>query len=260
MENMSVAIQVYSVRQEAEADFKGTMHQLKEMGYDGVELAGMYGLKAEEIREILDQNELTAISAHVSIEAFIEDMEGTIRDYERIGCSYIGIPMLTSQRLYGGEAYQETLTLIREISENLAKKRITLLYHNHDFEFMKTDKGSYILDELFDAFDPAALATELDTCWVKVAGEDPAAYIKKYCGRCPVVHVKDFKKEEEVELLALGEGEQDVKAIAQAAGVCGTKWLVIEQDDHPYGSPMENMAKSVSYLKNILTQYEREGK
>lgn len=254
MENMSVAIQVYSVREEAEADFKGTMRRIKEMGYDGVELAGMYGMKAEEIREILDENELAAISAHVPIDAFISDMEGTVRDYELIGCSYIGIPMLTSERLYGGEGYPETLKLIREISENLADKGITLLYHNHDFEFVKTDKGSYILDELFEAFKPAELATEIDTCWVKVAGEDPVAYIRKYSSRCPVVHVKDFKKAEEVELLALGEGEQDVKAIAQAAGECGTRWLVVEQDHHPYGMPMENMAKSVSYLKNILQQ------
>ena len=44
MKTLPVAVQVYSVRDDAERDFKGTMQKLKEMGYDGVELAGLYGL------------------------------------------------------------------------------------------------------------------------------------------------------------------------------------------------------------------------
>ena len=33
---------------------------------------------------------------------------------------------------------------------------------------------------------------EIDTCWVKYAGEDPSAYVRKYAGRCPVIHLKDY--------------------------------------------------------------------
>ena len=40
---LPVAAQVYSVREQAEADFGGTMQQLADMGYDGVELAGYTG-------------------------------------------------------------------------------------------------------------------------------------------------------------------------------------------------------------------------
>ena len=36
MEKMPIAAQVYSVREEAGADFAGTMKQLKALGYDGV--------------------------------------------------------------------------------------------------------------------------------------------------------------------------------------------------------------------------------
>ena len=45
---LPVAAQVYSVREQAEADFGGTMQQLADMGYDGVELAGLYGKSAGE--------------------------------------------------------------------------------------------------------------------------------------------------------------------------------------------------------------------
>jgi len=35
-----IALQLYSVRNELQKDFPGTLAQVKEMGYDGVELAG----------------------------------------------------------------------------------------------------------------------------------------------------------------------------------------------------------------------------
>ena len=36
MKTLPVAVQVYSVRDDAERDFKGTMQKIKDMGYDGV--------------------------------------------------------------------------------------------------------------------------------------------------------------------------------------------------------------------------------
>ena len=44
MKQIPVAVQLYSVRDEAEKDFAGTVKKIAEMGYDGVELAGLYGL------------------------------------------------------------------------------------------------------------------------------------------------------------------------------------------------------------------------
>jgi sugar phosphate isomerase/epimerase len=55
MKERLIALQVYSVRDAAEADFAGTMRQVKEMGYDGVELAGTYGMTAVEAKKILDE-------------------------------------------------------------------------------------------------------------------------------------------------------------------------------------------------------------
>ena len=43
---LPIAIQVYSVREDAERDFTGTMKQIKYAGYEGVELAGLYGISA----------------------------------------------------------------------------------------------------------------------------------------------------------------------------------------------------------------------
>ena len=106
---LPIAVQVYSVREEAERDFAGTMKKLGEMGYDGVELAGLYGKSAEEIRNSIKAAGLTAISAHVSYDELAGDLEKTLQDYETIGCRYIVIPWLGEDRRFGAALYEETI-------------------------------------------------------------------------------------------------------------------------------------------------------
>ena len=43
MKDFPVALQLYSVREDMEADFAGTLQKVKEIGYDGVEFAGLFG-------------------------------------------------------------------------------------------------------------------------------------------------------------------------------------------------------------------------
>lgn len=68
---------------------------------------------------------------------------------------------------------------------------MTLLYHNHDFEFEKIN-GKYALDILYKEVPADLLETEMDTCWGNVDGEYPPPYIRKYRGRAPVVHLKEL--------------------------------------------------------------------
>ena len=48
---MKTALQLYSVRDEVEKDFEGTLKAVSEFGYDGVEFAGLYG-KTPEAGEV----------------------------------------------------------------------------------------------------------------------------------------------------------------------------------------------------------------
>ena len=235
MMKLPIAAQVYSVREQAAADFDAAMGELARMGYDGVELAGLYGKSPEEILEILDRRGLKAVSAHVPFDEFVKDLEGTVEAYRKIGCQYVAVPYLGGERWYGGSGYQETLSFLAVIAEKCKAAGMQLLYHNHAHEFARTE----------------ALATELDLCWVKVGGADPAEYLHRYSGRCPLVHMKDFVRDGEVTLVALGDGELDVGAAAAQAAESGAKWLVVEQDDHHFGSPMENMKKSIDCLKKL---------
>ncbi len=272
MKNLPVAVQLYSIREAAEKDFIGTLRQIKAMGYDGVELAGLYDLDPHAVRSILDELGLKAISAHVPFADLKADPAGVLEVYRILGCPYVAIPYLVEHDRPGGEHYSETLKSIEIIGQAAQIKGIQLLYHNHDFEFAILEDGSYGLDDLYRRIPASLLQTELDTCWVKISGLDPAAYLRQYTGRSPVVHLKDFFKEGQVnnlfELLGLtlekqketggifefrplGQGLQDIPALLKAALDAGSQWVVVEQDLSNGRTPLEAVRMSREYLKSL---------
>lgn len=267
---LPVALQLYSVRGDMEKDMPGTLRSVKEMGYDGVEFAGLFGHAPADIRAMLDEIGLMAISAHVPFVEMMANPHKVFTDYKIIGCEYVAIPYLGEASRPGGSEFEATLENIRFLGKIAGEHGITLLYHNHDFEFIKLD-GVYGLDVMYSAVPADLLKTQLDTCWVNVGGEDPAAYIRKYSGRTPVVHLKDFYGERSADMYELigiekkaptrpagfeyrpiGYGVQDFPAILSAVLDAGAAWVVVEQDNPSLGkTPMECAAMSRAELKKL---------
>ena len=273
---MKLGLQLYSVRENLEKDFLGTLKKVREMGYEGGELSGIYGNSAKDVKAMFEEADLIPISAHVSYQDLMVDIEETVKTYYEIGCKYIAIPYLPEDLRYGTEKYPEVVANIKKIGEVCNKYGIELLYHNHDFEFAKTENGEYALDELYNEISADLLKTEIDTCWVNVGGEEPAKYIEKYSGRAPVVHLKDFymsgkgKPAKLYQLIGIDDGAQDAEeeeafgfrpcgygvqnfpAILEACKKAGTSWVVVEQDQPSLGkTPVECAQMSIDYIKDI---------
>ncbi len=265
-----VAVQVFSVRGDAKNNLFATLKKIKAMGYDGVEFAGLYDHTPEEVKSMCEDIGLVPISAHVPYLDMIADPEKVLGMYATIGCKYVAVPYLTPEYRPGTDAFPEVIKNIDMLGEVAKKLGMQLLYHNHDFEFARIG-GKYALDILYDEIPADKLQTELDTCWVNVGGENPAEYLRKYSGRAPVLHLKDFvgertenmyeligidskapERPEGFELRPLGKGVQDFPAILEAAKEAGTKWLVIEQDKPSLDmTALESIKVGLDYLKTI---------
>lgn len=267
-----VAIQLYSVRNEAEKDFCSTVKALKQMGYDGVELAGLYGKEPKELGEILEQVGLCPVSAHVPFAEMRADIKKVLSDYKAVGVRHIAVPYLVeSDRPESGD-FDKTVEDISRFAAMAKEQGITLSYHNHDFEFVVTKSGEYALDFMYRVIPQELLCAELDTCWIKVAGEDPVAYLKKYASRSPLLHLKDYagkksgkmygliglKQDQDTgaagdfEFRPLGQGVQEMGSIVKAAEDCGVEWIIYEQDEPTKGmTSMECADVSRKWLKNI---------
>lgn len=266
-----IAIQLYSVRDDVAANMYGALKKIKELGYDGVEFAGLYEHKPAEIREMCADIGLTPISAHVAYLEMMADPDGVIGAYAEIGCKFIAVPYLNSDLRPGTEKFPEVLENIRMLGGVCKKYGITLQYHNHDFEFCKLD-GKYGLDVMYETIPADLLQTQLDLCWVNVGGEDPAEYLLKYKDRAPTVHFKDFageKSENMYELIGIkntaapkrpanfeyrpnGYGNQNFPKILESVRKTNAGWIIVEQDNPSMGlTPLECAKKSIDYLKSI---------
>ena len=271
---LPIGIQVYNLRDLLEntpENFRSVMQQVKDLGYEGVELAGTYGLSPEEIRDTLREVGLVPVSAHVPFDEMEADIEKVVRDYKTIGCKYIAVPYLPEELRPGTEKYAYVLDSIRKFADYSTAHGLPMLYHNHDFEFYKMPDGEYAFDYMYRTIPQEILGVEPDTCWIKVAGEDPAQYLRKYADRCHVIHIKDFYKEgktarmykllgvEEEETAAaddgvfefrpLGEGMQNWEEILAAAEETAAEWLIVEQDEHNGIGAIEAARRSMEYLK-----------
>ena len=74
MAKFKIGLQLYSVREDMQKDFEGTLKKVKEMGYDGVEFAGLYGKTAAEVKAICKEVGLVPISAHIPFVDMIKNL------------------------------------------------------------------------------------------------------------------------------------------------------------------------------------------
>lgn len=270
MYDFPIALQLYSVRDDMAADFEGTLKKVKDLGYDGVEFAGLFGKSAAEIKKMCDEIGVVPISAHVPFVDLINDPD-LMKTYSEIGCQYVVIPYLTEEYRPGAEKFREVIDGAKMLGLKAKELGMKLCYHNHDFEFVKIN-GEYALDILYKEVPADLLSPQLDICWVNIGGENPSEYIRKYNGRIEIVHLKDFvgslsenmyaligidddKKKEasgSFEFRPVGYGLQNFPEILNASKDVGAKWVVVEQDAPSMGkTPLECAEMSINYLKKL---------
>lgn len=277
MRKMKVGIQLYGLRNSMAEDFEGTLRAVRDLGYEYVEFAGYFGHTGAEIREILDRLGLKCVSVHQSLDFFEEDPEGKIAFLKEFGVKYNVIPWYGKEKLAGTPGWDETLAKFRSAADFFRDHGMMLGYHNHDFEFA-TYEGKYLHDYIFEGVSADRIIPEIDTCWVKYAGLDPAEKIRQFCGRVPIVHLKDFtctklgggpvyalidasgeskggasREETGFEFRPVGMGMNDFASILAACDECGTEIVIVEQDA-TYGGMSEIEAARLSreYLKDTF--------
>ena len=267
---MKIGLQLYSVREALKENLPETLKAVKNMGYDYVELAGgRYGLTGVEMRKAMENAELTCISVHSSPSLFLEDREDVLSYMKALGATYSVIPVPAGRQEAFTEHWDETVSLFGEMGRFFADADCRLLYHNHDFEFIPFE-GDVLIHRILRELSSVMLP-EPDLCWISYGGEDPAAFLRRYAGRVPVVHLKDynlskfpsrpihkllsegFEKPEKKSLAGfsyapVGHGVEDWESALAACRDAGAEYLVVEQDSSP--NPLGDAAKSREFLKN----------
>ena len=242
--NLQVALQLYTVRDETQRDFAGTLRRVAQIGYPGVEFAGYGNLTSQEMSALLAETGLRAVSTHVRLDALQdEQLDASIRYCQDIGCSNIVLPWLANE-WRTREGIQALAPRLNAIGQRCREHGITFAYHNHDFEFTRVD-GIYLLDYLIQATDPSLVKIELDVYWAAYAGVDPVLYPETNADRVALLHLKDMAADRS--MTEVGKGMLDIGhiyAFARARGL----WVIVE-NDHPQIPSLESVRISLEYFK-----------
>lgn len=227
---MDFGLQVYSVRDIAEKNYREALRRVAEIGYTKLECGDFFGNDPKQIREWADEFGLEYVSAHCGFEKLDEDYKGIVTAVKDLGAKLFTVPWAYWLK---PEFMDENIAKLNKYQKMLEQDGLELQFHCHWDEYAVVD-GRTAIDEMYEKTNTFI---QVDTCWAHTAGKDPVEIIKKYGDRIKTVHLKDCYRKEVVK-----EDEDEYQGCALGKGIV----------------PIANV---VSYLRNtnILPIVESEG-
>lgn len=221
-----ISLQLYSLRAEAAKDFTAVLKQVADIGYAGVETAGLHGLKPREFRKLVDGLGLKISSAHTGLPE--GDKANAILDEQDAMGNRTLISGFGPNDLKDEAGVKRAVDRVNQAVPLLKKRKMRIGLHNHWWEFSVKLNGQTVHQLMMEQLDPSVFA-EVDIYWVQTGGGDPAAVIRGLGKRAPLIHVKDGPCVQDPAIMtAVGQGKVDVRAALNANP--GAEWHVVELD------------------------------
>ncbi|WP_233568244.1 sugar phosphate isomerase/epimerase family protein [Cohnella faecalis] len=203
------------------------------------------------MKQALADNGLHASSAHVGLtvnepEKLEENLKQQIEYAIELGLPKFVVPGYPLPENPTAGDVAKFIDTLGRAADVVTAAGLAFGYHNHAFEFKPAPSGKLIIDELLESIPANKLFAEFDLGWIKVAGQDPAAYVAKYAGRLPLVHAKDFKPDGvDTEI---GRGTVDWDTALAASEQAGVEYVIIEQERYDISS-LESAQLNFAWFK-----------
>ena len=238
-----ISLQLYTLRESAAKDFIDVLKKVADIGYKGVEPAGIFGHEPAEIRKIVEDLGMTVSSNHQpwpardNLNEVVDVAAGLGTDI--VICGFGPADFVDLEKI------KETAETTNFIVEKLNADGLTVALHNHYWEFDSIDgKLKY---DIFVEMCPD-LKCEVDTYWAANFGAvDPVTVVSKYRAKAPLLHIKDGTLVKDELLKPLGAGKLDIPAVIAAADESVLQWIIVELDNCDRDM-FQAVAESYTYL------------
>ena len=255
-----VALELFSLRQDAAKNLPATLAAIAKMGYEGIELVGEkgglqnttpFGFSAKEVRKMADDVGLRIFSAHHTMRLLSDDqLEATVEFNQILGNNRIIVAWLDPTKTI--QPWYDHAKRFNEIAARLRKHNMRLGFHNHGHELALVE-GRRPWDVFCDKTDKDIML-QLHVASFPAAGLDILEYLRRYPGRTTSLHLNDHAPGKRGVLL--GEGVVDWKKLFETAEtVGGLEFYIIEQESYPEGmSPMEAVERCLQNFRRLRGQ------
>ena len=246
MPKPNIALQLWTVRAQTEADYDGTLCAVAQSGYTAVEPWTLHSLTAAELRTACDAHGLRVPAMHFGYARLLSDLDNVVAEAHTLGCDYVvcsGLP--ASPRLDDWRAASDDLN---EVGLRCREQNLQLAYHNeYDFAPLGNTCGFEIL---VNRLDVNLVKFQLDVFCAAVCGADPIIWLQRLHKRVPLVHLENGVPDARPVRTAtwLGEGVLPIHKIVQATCDAGAQWLIVEHDV-AQPDPVQGAARSLEILR-----------
>jgi sugar phosphate isomerase/epimerase len=237
-----IALQLYTVREEATRDFPGALRRVAQIGYRGVELAGLHGHKPSEVAAMIRDLGLELSSSHTDLPA-PENIERILDTELTLGSKRI-VHCFGPDQVRTVDLSRQAAEMSTRAAALLKPHGLSLGLHNHWWEMAPLD-GKCAFDILLD--EAPDIFGQLDVYWAAYAGADPVSVLTRHRSRIPLLHIKDGTLEKDAPQTAVGDGALDMPAIIRAADSEVLEWLIVELDECATDM-FEAVERSYNYL------------
>jgi sugar phosphate isomerase/epimerase len=253
---LPIGCQTWPVRTSIAKDFPGTLKQLKDAGFQSIELCSPYGYEkfgfgglakysGAELRKILGDAGVTCISSHFGIDELRKNQDRSIAWAKDVGLTQMLVPSLDGPKNPTMDDVKRAAEEYNKIAEKTAKAGIQQGLHNEDFETSTVEgkaDGERTYDLLFALLDPKLVKFQFQVSTI-AQGFDAAEYFTKYPGRFISMHVQGWSSETK-KIMPVGQDTLNWKAIFTAAKLGGIKNYFVEMN-------LDFMRASVPYLHQL---------
>jgi sugar phosphate isomerase/epimerase len=240
-----IGLMLYTIRDECERDLEGTLRKVAEIGYEGVELWQLYEHEPAAVRAWLDELGLVAAGRHAGLEALETQLPALADELGALGTDRLTLSWV--------EPARELVGRIAAIAEAARDLGLQFGFHNHAAEVQPLDGSAETFLDLLRELPAELLWLELDLGWVWHGGADPIAELEKTKGRCPLVHVKDFRSRDSRDDVPVGDGAVGYERVVPLAVEAGAEWLLVEEDEVE-GPPFEAVERSLQAVRRFLAE------
>ncbi len=224
-----LSVQLWSTR--GDDPLTVQLETLKELGYTDVQPFHDQYEDVPALKAAIDQCGMTSVSGHFRIDMFEGDARRVITAARALDMKLVVAPWLDPEdRPTDPDGWRGVHRRLQRMKATVEDAGLSFAWHNHDFEFVRMDNGScgieYLLDEDIDF--------AADLAWIVRGGEDPEAWLRRYAGRIPVIHVKDVApagtNEDQWGFADVGQGVMDWPGLWQVLDELDVPLRVAEHD------------------------------
>jgi sugar phosphate isomerase/epimerase len=255
-----------------------TLQQVKEAGFEGIELNGFMIRKMPFIvpiltrlagmpigrsgrldwKKLIAESGLNVVSIHEDLGSILKNPQKIIDEAKAFETDYIVVTGMFRYDYSCQQAVAELADKLNQAGKLLNACGVNLLYHNHNCEFRRVESGKTAYQLLLEKTDPEYVNFEFDSYWAIEAGCDAVELMKSLGDRMVLYHINDrgirVKARKgsilKFDSMELGYGNINLTALIETAKNIGVKAIILETHRNWVdNSPVKSFQLSAEFLK-----------